>query len=251
MARISYEEFQKRDAEQEYSGNGIGFFSLKDDGDEAIVRIMHNGCADYDILTTHQIQVGGKYTQVDCLGDGCPLCNAGVKIRNRFFIHMIQYVKDENGQIVAKPVVWDRAAKSMSEKLNAMLQEYGPLSDCIFKIRRNGKAQDKNTTYEIMFANPNVYRPDLYPKDDKVFEGYSVCGKQVMTKTADEMVAFLNTGSFPERTSTTADTATANEYHNAVAQQAYSTPVTPTSAPVGYAGATPTAQTGARPNRYY
>jgi hypothetical protein len=244
MARISYETFQQKAAEQELSNTGIGFFSLKDDGDEAIVRIMHDSSADYDILTTHQVQVNGKYTQVECLDGHCPLCNSGAKIRYRFFVHMIQYVKDEQGNIVAKPVVWDRAAKAMSEKLNAMMQEYGPLSDCVFKIRRNGKAQDMHTTYEIMFANPNVYRPDLYPKDTEVFKDYTVSGKQVANKTADEMNTFLRTGNFPERQSANTDTAQSANYDT-------NANVAPQTAPTGYNTVAPAQPATGRPNRYY
>ena len=245
MARISYEAYQQKAAEQEFSGSGIGFFSLKNDGDEAVVRIMHDSREDYDILSVHQVPVGGRHTNVECIEGDCPLCKSGNNIKYRFFVHMLQYVKDEQGNIVTKPVVWERAAKSMSEKLNAMLQEYGPLSDCVFKIRRNGKAQDKNTTYEIMFANPNVYRPDLYPKDNEVFKDYTVSGKKVATKTAEEMITYLNTGSFPERQDN------GNQNNGGYANESVSrTPPAPSTN--GYVP-TSNAQTtgGVRPNRYY
>jgi hypothetical protein len=95
-----------------------------------------------------------------------------------------------------------------------MIQEYGPLSDCVFKIRRNGKPQDKNTTYEIMLANPNVYRPDLYPKDASAFDGFTVSGRQVINKTAEEMNVYLSTGSFPEKATNSDNTAPAVSYQN-------------------------------------
>jgi hypothetical protein len=242
MGKISYEAFQKVQEEQD-SGSGVGFFSLKNDGDEAIVRIMHDSPADYDILSVHPIKVGDKYTKVECIDDNihrdsCPMCRAeGVKLQYRFFVHMIQYVKDEQGNIVPKPVVWDRSAKEMSAKLNALIQEYGPLSDCVFKVRRNCKAGDMKTTYEIMFGNPNIYRSDLYPKDSDVFKGYSASGKQVMIKTADEMKYFLSKGVFPDR-----DAESATTTMEAPPQ------VTPPGAYVG--GHTSSMSTG-RPARYY
>lgn len=242
MAKISYEAFQKVQEEQD-SGSGVGFFSLKNDGDEAIVRIMHDSPEDYDILSVHPIKVGDKYTKVECIddnvhADSCPLCRAeGVKLQYRFFVHMIQYVKDEQGNIVSKPVVWDRSAREMSTKLNALIQEYGPLSDCVFKVRRNGKAGEKTTTYEIMFGNPNIYRSDLYPKDSVVFKGYSASGKQVMIKTADEMRHFLSNGTFPDK-----NTENANGTVDTHSQ------VTP---PGAYMGGQSPNMTAGRPARYY
>ena len=242
MAKISYEAFQKVQEEQD-SGSGVGFFSLKNDGDEAIVRIMHDSPEDYDILSVHPIKVGDKYTKVECIddnvhADSCPLCRAeGVKLQYRFFVHMIQYVKDEQGNIVSKPVVWDRSAREMSTKLNALIQEYGPLSDCVFKVRRNGKAGEKTTTYEIMFGNPNIYRSDLYPKDSGVFKGYSASGKQVMIKTADEMRHFLSNGTFPDK-----NTENANGAADTHSQ------VTP---PGAYTGGQSPNMTAGRPARYY
>lgn len=246
MAKISYEAFQKVSDEQG-SGNGIGFFSLKNDGDEAIVRIMHDSPEDYDILSVHPIKVGDKYTKVECIdgvhGNSCPMCQAKTKLQYRFFVHMIQYTKDEQGNIVSKPVVWDRSAKDMATKLNSMLQEYGPLSDCIFKVRRNGKAGDMQTTYEIMFANPNVYRADLYPKDCEVFKDYSASGRQVMLKTAEEMNVFLSTGTFPERN--TDNTAAPTN-----AQTQNTTPNMPWNQNGGMQ-TPPQGMTSNRPTRYY
>ena len=206
MAKISYEMFQKsltEKSENRSTGN-VKFFSLKNDGDEAIVRILCDSPEQYELLTAHTVKVGERWTKVECLNESardtnCPLCNADVKMSTRLFIPMIQYNKDENGAIVPVAVMWDRSAHEMVPKLNGMLQEYGPLSDCVFKIRRNGKAGDMKTTYEILFANPNIYRPDMYPKDGASFEGFSVRGTMVWSKTAEELVEFLNTGSFPAK----------------------------------------------------
>lgn len=206
MARVSFDTFQQTAAQSDGGSNdGIGFFSLKNDGDEAVVRILHDSPDTFDIVATHTVQIGERYRKVSCLrnpGDAvecCPLCKTGAKLGYRFFVHMLQYGKDEQGKVTVKPVVWDRSAKQMSQKLVTMIQEYGPLSDCVFKVRRNGKSGDKDTTYEILFANPSVYRPDLYPKDDKAFENYNTMGSKVLDKTFEEVSEFVATGSFPAR----------------------------------------------------
>jgi hypothetical protein len=128
--------------------------------------------------------------------DNCPLCKTGAKIQTKIFIHMIQYVTTENGQIEAKPVVWERSI-SYATKLKNDIDEYGPLSNCIFKIRRNGKAGDMQTTYDMRLGNPNMYNEASYPKMDGVFNNYTACGTIVLNKNFEELSTFVATGSFP------------------------------------------------------
>lgn len=172
-----------------------GFFSLKDDGDEAIVRIMHDSPATFDIVAVHPYQVNGKFRNISCIRDPqeeidkCPLCAAGVRLTYRFFIHLIQYDRDDRGNIVPRPVVWERAY-SFADTIKDYCNEYAPLSDTIFKIKRNGKRGSTDTTYNIMPANPNVYRPELYPKID-FFNGYTVVGKNVYAPDYNGMQRLL------------------------------------------------------------
>lgn len=286
MARINFDTFnsemQRQEATSGGSGDGIGYFGLKNDGDEGIVRILHDSSNDFDIVVAHNVKIGDKYRKVNCLCNPndhpsvCPLCSSDNKPQYRFFVHMIQYVQDERGQIVAKPVVWERSAKQISAKLNSMIQEYGPLSQSIFKIRRNGAAGSKDTTYEIMYANPNIYKPELYPMVPDAFKNYNTLGYKVLDKSADEMRAFLATGNFPAPNNS-------NNATEATQAPAYSAPPVPNTQPAhtvsptygaptgqgvpaynsgaagyntpnvaagGYVGADPTSGT-ARPNRYY
>lgn len=183
--------------------SSVGFFSLKNDGDEAIVRIMHDSVNDFDILTTHPITLGGKFRSINCIReprdpmDKCPLCNNGTKVQSRIFIHMIQYVANAQGQVEAKPVVWERSI-SYATKLKNDIDEYGPLSNCIFKIRRNGKAGDMQTTYDMRLGNPSVYNEANYPKIPDAFKNYTACGTIVLDKNYEEMCTFVSTGAFPE-----------------------------------------------------
>jgi len=52
MAKISFEEAQSN---VNSNSTGIGFFSLADDGDEAIVRILHDSTDSFDIVTVHEV----------------------------------------------------------------------------------------------------------------------------------------------------------------------------------------------------
>lgn len=203
MAKINWNDFQARAAElearQQAQGNGprVGFFTLKNDGDEAIVRIMHDSPEDFDILAVHQTTVDGKFRNVSCLRnpsdpmDMCPFCAANKKFATRLYIHLIQYVRDENNQIVAQPKVWERStayAKQLAEYIN----EYGPLSDMIFKIKRSGAKGSMDTTYTIIPANAKLYPEDIYARDSSLFDGYEALGHAVLDKNYEEMVAMLD-----------------------------------------------------------
>ena len=201
MGKINWNDFQARAAEMEarQASNGprVGFFTLKNDGDEAIVRIMHDTPDDFDILAVHPVQVDGRFRNVSCLRgpsdpmDMCPFCLENKKLATKIYIHMIQYVRDENNQIVAQPKVWERTtayARQIAEYIN----EYGPLSDMIFKIKRNGAAGSMDTTYTIIPANAKLYPEDLYVKDYEMFANYQALGHAVMNKSYEDMMQMVD-----------------------------------------------------------
>lgn len=203
MANINFDQINVSSGSAG-NNNSVGFFALKNDGDEAVVRIMHDSTADFDIMTTHSIQLDGKFRRVNCIRtpmepmDKCPLCARGDKVQQRIYIHLIQYVRDESGAIVPKPMVWERSIQ-YAVTLKNLIDEYGPLSDSIFKVRRSGAPGQRDTSYSIMYGNPNIYKNEMYPKVDGAFDKYKVLGTAVMDKTFDEMSVFMNTGSFPAK----------------------------------------------------
>jgi len=133
-----------------------------------------------------------------------------MKTSQRFYIHLLEYQKDESGNIVVLPRIWERSTQYATTIKNLM-DEYGPLSDCVFKIRRNGAKGDMHTTYSIMFGNPNVYKEEFYPKDASAFDEYAVVGNIVASKNADEMKYYLVNGSFEDNTeSNTSEAPTSN-----------------------------------------
>lgn len=190
-------------------GSDVGFFTLKNDNDEAVVRFMCDSTDDFEILTVHDIQVGQRYRKVNCIRDprepldNCPLCKNGTRISNRFFIKMIQYVKQADAQgnvtIVPKAMMWERST-AYAKTLKSYLDNYGPLSDVICKIIRHGKAGDMQTTYEIV---PNlskaVFPDNIYVKDTNLFGDFNAFGTIVMDKSFEEMSHFLATGDFPQK----------------------------------------------------
>lgn len=221
MAKISYETLQATSNETFNNDDGVKFFSLKNNGDTAIVRIMHNSIEDFDIMTTHQIKIGDKYRKISCIRDPrepldkCPLCAKGEKVQQRFFIHMIQYVTEDNGEIVAQPVIWERAAGEYATKLKTLIDEYGPLSENLFKIKRNGEAKSMDTTYEIMYAAPVAYPHERYPKNEEAFKNYTALGRVVLDKTFNEVSTFVSTGAFPKADSANDGASSSSAYGSA------------------------------------
>ena len=202
MAQINFDDVQNNSNNQ----NGVNFFGLADDGDEAVVRILCDDVADFDILSVHEEMVNGKRRKIDCLRtprdplDMCPLCSAGHRTSQRFFIHLLEYIKDEDGVIQVYPRIWERST-AYCTTLKNLIEEYGPLSNSVFKIRRNGAKGDLKTTYSIMFGNPSIYKEEFYPIDVSGFEGYSVLGTIVLSKDEHDLQYFLNCGEFPETSS--------------------------------------------------
>ena len=201
MAFISREEFLKMQADREQrqetrqsQGPRVGYFSLRDDGDEAIVRFVYNDPSEFEVYTVHPVTIDGKFRKVNCINDlrlgvhSCPLCAAGVQLQQRFYISLIEYTRDENGNIVPQARIWERPASYM-QILTNLFTEYGPLCDNVFKVKRSGARGDMQTSYSIMFGNPSIYNEQLYPKDFSAFENYSPLGTAIIDKNELELHA--------------------------------------------------------------
>lgn len=248
MAKVNFNNVDEIEAQNQGSGapgSDVGFFTLRNDNDEAVVRFMCDSTDDFEILTVHDVQIGTKYRKVNCIRDprepldNCPLCKSGARINNRFFIKMIQYDKVTDPstgvvRVVPKAMMWERST-AYAKTLKSYLDNYGPLSDIICKIIRHGKAGDMQTTYEIV---PNlskaVYKDEIYVKDTNLFGDFEAFGTVVMDRTADEMNYFLASGEFPARQR---QEAPAQPAAAPVAPAAPAAPATQYAAPVtgGYA----------------
>ena len=233
MANISYDFVDKQQRENTFK-NSVGFFSLKNDGDDAIVRILHNSVKDFDMLSCHTLEIDGKYRKINCLREArdpvqkCPLCEAGLgKLQQKMFIHLLHYVKDENGNIVVVPKIWERSI-SYAKTLKGYIDEYGPLEHLVFKIRRQGAAGSMDTTYTILPQVSSIYSEQNYPIDKSGFEGYSVLGTLVMNKDYNDCVEFVRTGTFPQKDKST---ETVNEQRADWGNQPQFTPATPMTTP--------------------
>lgn len=207
MGRLDWNDFQNRVAEQEargeQRGNGprVGYFSLKNDGEEAIVRFCHDTPEDFELLAVHTIRdENGRMKNINCIRspkdpiDMCPMCEAGEKVSLKIFIHLIQYERGEDGKIVGKPKIWSRSS-AYAKKLAGLMTDYGSLKDCIFKVRRSGAAGSKQTDYSINFQSERVYPESVYTKEGmEVFDTFTALGNHVADKSYEDMFAMVNGG---------------------------------------------------------
>ena len=194
MARINWDDFKaKTENNNVQSGSRVGYFTLKNDQDEAIVRFMHDTPEDFDLLVVHKTQdENGKWKSVNCLRnpsdpiDMCPICADGGKPDYKIFVHMLEYVRQEDGSIKPYARVWERSS-SYAKKLANLMAEYGPLSECLFKVKRNGAKGNLKTEYDIMYVSEKVYPHNVYVKDESLLEGYSALGHAVLDKSYEEL----------------------------------------------------------------
>lgn len=207
MAYVSFDSLNTNNTNSNNTNNQIGFFSLKNDGDEAIVRFMHDSTDSFEILGTHPITLNGRFRRCNCVRtpkdpiDKCPLCSNGENVEYRFYIHILRYYNNPDGSVYAEPQVWERSL-SYANKLKEYINNYGPMSDIICKIVRHGRPGDMKTEYEIIpNLNKSIYKDSIFVKKDNLFDDYKALGRVVLDKTSEEIVEYLNTGNFPTQNS--------------------------------------------------
>ena len=176
MAQFSYEAYvaQQEARKATNGGNGMGpqvhFMNefLKNDGDVAVVRFPYHSMSDITFESTHSVTFPGKKwpTRVRCEGPDCPLCKQGIKVDNRFFVKMLVYdvVNEASDSVQPLNVVWDRASAFADIDIKNLMQEYGDISQYLFKIKRNGQGTATRYTISIVM-NTTVYNPEVYKAD--------------------------------------------------------------------------------------
>lgn len=135
------------------SGKGFGnvnFFSLKDDGDRATVKVLISN--EEDILRfakpVHMVEINGYQNKVLCTGEGCECCKVGIKRNLKI---MLPLYNTATNQVE----LWERGINQIKD-LQVMLGKYGDLTQHTFEIIRSGKAKSKDTKYTMMYDPTKV-----------------------------------------------------------------------------------------------
>lgn len=233
----------------------VGYFTLKD-GEEAIVRIMHDSLEDLKVYACHWANIEGRYGWVNCPRNPrdpismCPYCSQeDNRISYRVFIKVVEYKRDESGVFKPQAKIWDRPA-SFSNKIQNLLNEYGPLSDIIFKVKRSGTGN--STIYDILYTNSNVYKPEMFPKYSNAFDGYNVLGHALRELQTPEIPFEPNATVNPQ----TSQPQTTVEVHASYGSDSTSTPRTvawnnPSQTPSSTSASSNQNPAFSRPKRFY
>jgi len=213
MAEFDFTEFT---ASKDGSSTKVGYFnSLKDDGDETLVRFDYDTSADFKVVVVHRVEKDGKHSQVSCLRDmyekkdehcKCPFCRQGDKYPTKVkaYVRMIEYSRDADGNVIVTPVVWERGSgfyNDISGAIkdgvdNGLIPAGTSIRDIVFKVRRSGKAKSSDTRFFLTAGNPKMYPEEVYTKDFSGFEKYDASKHAYWVKTAEEMERYIETGSW-------------------------------------------------------
>lgn len=209
MAQMTYEEFSKRTNQgtivNQTSNKSFGpsYFSLKEDGDTAIVRFNIADIKDVVVHSQHTLKIEDKWRKIECLRtfndsiDSCPLCKDGNKQQFRIYLELLVYDVKDN-KVVATPSIWETAAK-FRETLKSYFMDYGDLRNVIFKLTRVGKKGDTKTTYTLIPANPQIYRNEDYVADFTAFDNFDIHKYMLLNKTKEELEYLVVNGNFPTK----------------------------------------------------
>lgn len=171
-----------------YSSSTGSYFSLKNDKDTALVHFMYNSLADVPGFSVHQVEINGSKRYVNCLREyadpisACPLCEAHHKLVTKFFIPLHLIDKDE-------VVIWERG-KNFYSKIQELCNQCNPLVSYPIEIERNGEAGSTDTTYEFYAQEPDDTLLEDLPEIPNIF------GTFILDKSYDELLTFVQTGSF-------------------------------------------------------
>lgn len=186
MARFSFDEAEK------YGAVKNNYFSLKDDGDTARIRILINDINDLEGVAVHEVQVGDKKMDVECLRsynqpiDNCPLCAANYKQNAKLFIP----IYDEGSK---ESKIWTRG-RTFFKKISSLCSHYNPLVATVFEVERVGKKGDTSTDYQ--FYNQQTDNSKIVD-----FPEINAEGTCFQTKTYEELQKYLQTGMFDDEQS--------------------------------------------------
>ena len=197
MGRVNFGDFDNYKSE----GNA-SYFKLKDDKDVAQVRFMYNGIEDVEGVAVHTVDVeGSQYGRdVNCLRayneplDECPLCKKGLKPKVKIYVPLFNIDANE-------VQIWSKG-KSYGATLSGLCSRYakkGNLVNNIFEIERNGKKNDKQTTYQAYQVDcDDTELEDLPEAPDPI-------GTVVMNKSFEELDYYAKHGTFPSNSSSKDD----------------------------------------------
>ena len=200
MGKMTFEEAKKYETRSMY-------FSLKDNGDTARVKILIDGLGDVYRYMVHSVRENGQYKKVPCLReslgdsvDNCPLCAADPSKKPFIKYYLPIYnLSEDTFQY------WERGS-SFTQKLVRLCEEYPHVCNEVFLVERVGERNDKNTEYTLEnitdeYVNKaNARDLDFTLEDLDVPDCMDPEAGIVVEKTFDELAYYAEYGKFEDDT---------------------------------------------------
>ena len=249
MSRVSIEQLNANLDNNSNGGNNVNFrsiptFFLSNDRDGAHVHFLIEDATKTPVYHVHTLQMTSKagktyYTDVDCLGDGCPFCreaftNKGGFVgvaKDKLYIPMFVHDKKVNGtvSIINAVQIFSRPSSYYRNDLSPFNVRNGSFENQWVEIERNGGRGDKNVAYRLYPSNQSFDGANLADQNVTIQSlseqfNYSedwIYGKAdsiIKIWTAPQMEQVLQTHQFPK-----------NNVNNNNAQPSTSTSVQATS----------------------
>lgn len=205
MARKSFTQ-----AQEDMNNNQGGYtqnFYLKNEKDSAFIRFLFDNLDDVPILSVHNVALTSKsgttyYTQVDCIGEGCPFCKHATKntpfspARDMGYMPLLQ-IYNENGEYEPTFKVFNRSVSWMSNTLVGFESRYG--LDSIIETEKTGKGTKTNyMLYPAMKGVNGQALPEL-PTLSKLIEDFDVTEERIVGSvrswSVEQMQNYIKFGS--------------------------------------------------------
>lgn len=168
----------------------IRYFSLSKSENNtpstANVRILHTNVDTIEKVKVHAIMLNDKQKFVKCVEENCPLCNGKIAVSNKAYIHIFDYADNIDK-------VWVRPISQIADLQN-LQNMYGDISSFVVTITRDDNA-GRYPVYRIMPRMDSVKFSEVTKEliDEKVAYRF------FLTRSAEEIQQYMNTGVMPER----------------------------------------------------
>jgi hypothetical protein len=181
MSRIKGKD-QIKSYLKKYGSSGVDYFTLKNDGDTATVRFLHQNDEDLDLALVHKVEIDDKDKYVECLEENCPFCEEFGRPSLKLFLFVYD-IGDE------KVKVWERGP-TMIDPILGFIDKYGEFNNRNYEIKRHGKKGDTQTQYQL-FPEDKGLLMDPKGNEIPIPEKPKLFGRFVLQMDADAMAEFI------------------------------------------------------------
>jgi hypothetical protein len=208
MAKLSI-----KDALEKFKGvENNEFFTLKNDGDSAVVRFLYDvstsdvDTEDLDAYPVHEVMINGKKRYIKCSQESdCEGCR---KLGKPVLKMFAQVLDERDGKVKT----WERG-RTFVVDLIGYINKYGKLSGRKYEIVRHGKAGDQQTKYqmfpldrdELSYAalqEKGVNKQDLVARKGFILERTNDEVNKIITTGVDPVAAQDANAGVTQRTNT-------------------------------------------------